>query len=33
VKALFGTWSKSRLTFLAIGIVFVAFGVVSLMQH
>jgi hypothetical protein len=33
MKALFGTWSKSRLAFLAIGIVLVAFGAVSLIQH
>lgn len=33
MKSMFGTWSKSRLAFLAIGLVLVAFGVVSLIQH
>jgi hypothetical protein len=33
MKSMFGTWTKSRLAFLAIGLVLVAFGVVSLIQH
>jgi hypothetical protein len=32
VKSVLGPWSKSRLAFLAIGIVFVAVGVVSILQ-
>jgi hypothetical protein len=32
VKSVLGPWSKSRLAFLAIGIVFVAVGVVTLLQ-
>ncbi len=32
MKSLFGTWSKSRFAFLAIGIVFVVFGVVTIVQ-
>jgi hypothetical protein len=33
MKVLFGTWSKSRIAFLAIGIALVAFGAISLLQH
>jgi hypothetical protein len=33
LRTLFGTWTKSRFAFLAIGIVLVAFGAVSLFQH
>lgn len=32
MKSVLGPWSKSRLAFLAIGIVFVAVGVVTLLQ-
>ena len=33
MKSLLGTWSKSRLLFLAVGLALVAFGAVSLLQH
>jgi hypothetical protein len=32
VKSVLGTWSKSRFAFLAIGIVFVVIGVVTIVQ-
>ncbi len=32
MKSLLGTWTKSRIAFLAIGIVFVAIGVVTIVQ-
>ena len=32
MKSILGTWSKSRIAFLAVGIVFVAIGVVTILQ-